>query len=232
VINQGTAKFKAGAQFTGSVDITGSFCVNGVCFPFGGGGGTGSAVLFNHAFTTDPINEVFVTIPNPTGSNRTFALEYVMTSGSVAINSGQLQINTDGNSTAFADVIVQRNLTGAPTASFTATYNAGVPPTLDVKSTFSGSNYIMSGSYIAIKDLYSGGGSSSTSGSAFPYTGSAQITGSLSVTGSIYFTEAISNPDTIVTPFSTSVGYNSLLIGPISNSSSVYVVSGSVLKII
>jgi hypothetical protein len=77
-----------------------------------------------------------------------------------------------------------------------------------------------------------GGGGTSTSGSTFPYTGSAQITGSLSVTGSIYFTEALSNPQTIITPFSTSVGYNSLLIGPISNSSSVYVVSGSVLKII
>ena len=64
------------------------------------------------------------------------------------------------------------------------------------------------------------------------FTGSVSITGSLSVTGSIYFTEALSNPQTIITPFSTSVGYNSLLIGPISNSSSVYVVSGSVLKII
>ena len=35
LVNQGTAKFKAGAQLTGSVDITGSFCVNGDCWPFG-----------------------------------------------------------------------------------------------------------------------------------------------------------------------------------------------------
>jgi hypothetical protein len=70
------------------------------------------------------------------------------------------------------------------------------------------------------------------SGSTFPYTGSAQITGSLVVTGSIYFTEALSNPSTITTAFSTTTGYNSLLIGPIYNSGSVTVVSGSVLKII
>ena len=37
LINQGTADFKDGASMTGSVDITGSLCVNGVCFPFSTG---------------------------------------------------------------------------------------------------------------------------------------------------------------------------------------------------
>jgi len=58
------------------------------------------------------------------------------------------------------------------------------------------------------------------------------VSGSVNVTGSIYFTEAIGNPDTVVTPFATRAGYNSALIGPIFNSSSITIVSGSVLKII
>jgi hypothetical protein len=33
--NQGTADFKNGATLTGSVDITGSLCINGDCYPFG-----------------------------------------------------------------------------------------------------------------------------------------------------------------------------------------------------
>jgi hypothetical protein len=183
--NQGTADFKQGADFTGSVNVTGSFCVNGVCFPFptGSGGGTGSAVLYNFAFGTDPNNVTFVTIPNPTGSNRTFALEYQLTSGSVGINSGQLQVNTDGNSAAFVDVIVQRNLTGAPTASFTATFNNVVPPTLDVKATFLGTSYIISGSYVPISGIY---GNTGPQGPAGP-SGSVVNTGSFATTGSNTF---------------------------------------------
>ena len=144
--NQGTADFKQGATMTGSVDITGSLTLNGVAIT-GGTGSVTTTVPFNFAFGTDPNNVTFVTIPNPTGSNRSFDLRYQLTSGSVGINSGQLQINTDGNSTAFVDVIVQRNLTGAPTASFTATFNNVVPPTLDVEATFIGTSYIISGSY-------------------------------------------------------------------------------------
>jgi len=152
---------------TGSVNITGSLTLNGSPIV---GINTGSFVTtssfnsftssinayiasnpapipFNFAFGTDPNNVTFVTITNPTGSNRAFTLKYNLTSGSLGINSGQLQVNTDGNSVAYVDVIVQRNLTGAPTASFTATFNNVVPPTLDVEATFSGSNYIISGSY-------------------------------------------------------------------------------------
>ena len=192
--NQGTADFAQGATMTGSVDITGSFCVNGVCFPFptGSGGGTGSAVLFNHAFAPDPTNATFVTIPNATGSNRAFALEYTLTSGSLAINAGQLQLTADGTA-ATADIILQRNLAGAPTASFTAVYTGA---NLDVRATFIGSDYITSGSYIPIADLYSGGGSGggttidtgsfATTGSN-TFIGNQTITGSLSVTGSINF---------------------------------------------
>jgi len=165
--NQGTADFAQGATMTGSVNITGSLTLNGSPIV---GINTGSFVTtssfnsftssinaytasnpaptpFNFAFGTDPNNVSFVTITNPTGSNRAFTLKYNLTSGSLAINSGQLQINTDGNSAAFVDVIVQSNLTGAPTASFTATYTAGVPPTLDVEATFIGTSYIISGSY-------------------------------------------------------------------------------------
>jgi hypothetical protein len=58
------------------------------------------------------------------------------------------------------------------------------------------------------------------------------VSGSVNVTGSVYFTEAIGNPDTVLTPFTTRTGYNSLLVGPVFNSSSITVATGSVLKII
>ena len=159
LINQGTADFKDGAKMTGSVDITGSLTLNGQPItPGGGSGGTGSAVLFNFAFGGDPTATTFVTIPNAIGSNRTFALEYTLTSGSISINSGQTQVTGDG-SAAGVDVITQRNIGGAPTASFQAAY---VATSIEVKATFIGSNYIISGSYIPLIDLYSGGGTSGT----------------------------------------------------------------------
>jgi hypothetical protein len=45
---------------------------------------------------------------------------------------------------AVVDTILQRNITGAPTASFNAVYTAN---NIDVRATFVGSNYIISGSY-------------------------------------------------------------------------------------
>ena len=81
-----------------------------------------------------------------------------------------------------------------------------------------------------------GGGTTITnisgSGVGFPFTGSAVITGSLSLTGSFEFTGLISNPNNLISPVTTKTAFNSLLIGPIYNSSSITVVSGSVLKII
>jgi len=187
LINQGTADFKGGASMTGSVDITGSLTLNGQPITPGSGGGTGSAVNFNFAFGTDPTTTTFVTIPSAIGSNRTFALEYVLTSGSLAINAGQLQVSADGTA-AVVEAIIQRNLAGAPTASFIATYTGSA---LDVRTTFVGSNYIISGSYVPIKNLYAGGssgttintGSLATTGSN-TFIGNQTITGSLSITGS------------------------------------------------
>ena len=92
--------------------------------------------------------------------------------------------------------------------------------------------YCQSGSWLVLNAPGTGGGGGGPSTPPFPYTGSAAITGSLQVTGSIYFTEVIANPDTVTTPFATKTGFNSLLVGPIFNSSSITVVSGSVLKII
>ena len=44
--NQGTADFKQGATMTGSVNITGSLCINGDCYPFSGSGiNTGSFLI-------------------------------------------------------------------------------------------------------------------------------------------------------------------------------------------
>jgi hypothetical protein len=53
LINQGTADFKNGASMTGSVNITGSFCVNGDCWPFGDTTGSVAATAsFISAFDT------------------------------------------------------------------------------------------------------------------------------------------------------------------------------------
>ena len=70
------------------------------------------------------------------------------------------------------------------------------------------------------------------SGSFLNFTGSAQITGSLQVTGSITFTGLFSNPSTVEDNLTTISGYNSLLVGPITNSGSITVVPDSRLKII
>jgi hypothetical protein len=70
------------------------------------------------------------------------------------------------------------------------------------------------------------------SGSFLNFTGSAEISGSLQVTGSITFTGLFSNPATIEDNLTTIAGYNSLLVGPITNSGSITVVPNSRLKII
>lgn len=70
------------------------------------------------------------------------------------------------------------------------------------------------------------------SGSFLNFTGSAEITGSLEVTGSITFTGLFSNPSTVENNLSTIEGYNSLLVGPITNEGTITVVTGSRLKII
>lgn len=70
------------------------------------------------------------------------------------------------------------------------------------------------------------------SGSFLNFTGSAEITGSLEVTGSITFTGLFSNPSTVEDNLTTREGYNSLLVGPITNEGTITVVTGSRLKII
>ena len=87
---------------------------------------------------------MFLSLPNSTGNNRAYDVRYLLTSGSVSINAGQLQVMGDGTSAGFVSIINQKNLTGAPTASFTADYTGS---TLNVRTSFIGSDYIMSGSY-------------------------------------------------------------------------------------
>jgi len=164
--NQGTADFAQGLTATGSVDITGSLTLNGAAITPGGGIDTGSFVTtssfnsftssinaytasnpipigFNHVFAADPTNEVFTTITN-NNMRTAYQMNYLLVSGSNSINAGQLQITADGTSVAVVDTILQRNITGAPTASFNAVYTGG---DIDVRASFVGSNYIISGSY-------------------------------------------------------------------------------------
>jgi hypothetical protein len=141
LINQGTADFKDGATMTGSVDITGSLTVNGVSIV---SGSTPTATNFNFAFGTDPTGVNFLNIPNLIGNNRSQTIKYQLVSGSNSINAGQLQVTGDGVSIAVVDIILQRNLSGAPTASFSSVYTGS---DAGIKATFIGSNYIMSGSY-------------------------------------------------------------------------------------
>jgi hypothetical protein len=136
LINQGTADFKQGAV------ITGSLIVNGVTIS--SGSNVPSTNNFNFAFGTDPTSTVFLSLTGSTGNNRAYNVKYLLTSGSAAINAGQLQVTGDGTSAGAVEIIAQRNLTGAPTASFTADYTGS---TMNVRTTFTGSSYIMSGSY-------------------------------------------------------------------------------------
>jgi hypothetical protein len=135
LVNQGTAKFQGGAT------ITGSLVVNGVTIS--SGSNVPSTFNFSASFGTDPSSSLFLSLPNSIGNNRAYNVKYLLTSGSTSINAAQLQVTGDGSG-AIVDIITQRNIGGAPTASFTADY---VGSTINVKATFVGSNYIMSGSY-------------------------------------------------------------------------------------
>jgi hypothetical protein len=75
-------------------------------------------------------------------------------------------------------------------------------------------------------------GPAGPSGSLNNFTGSAEISGSLEVIGSITFTGLFSNPAVIEDNLTTKTGYNSLLVGPITNEGTITVVTGSRLKII
>ena len=156
--NQGTADFAQGATMTGSIDITGQYLINGV--PISSSFiDTGSFVTtssfnaytasnpsptpFNFGFGTDPTNVVFLTITSALGNNRSNIINYQLTSGSTSINSGILQVTGDG-SAAVVSKINEITLSGAPTSSFNAVYTAN---DIDVRATFIGANYIISGSY-------------------------------------------------------------------------------------
>jgi hypothetical protein len=86
---------------------------------------------------------VFLTITSALGNNRSNIINYQLTSGSTSINSGILQVTGDG-SAAVVSKINEITLSGAPTSSFNAVYTAN---DIDVRATFIGANYIISGSY-------------------------------------------------------------------------------------
>ena len=70
-------------------------------------------------------------------------------------------------------------------------------------------------------------------GTAFPFSGSAQITGSLGVTGSIEVLDgAYINYTTQSVPLTIQTGYNALLVGPLFNSSSITIQAGARLVIL
>ena len=70
-------------------------------------------------------------------------------------------------------------------------------------------------------------------GTAFPFSGSAQITGSLGVTGSIEVLDgAYINYTTQSVPLTIQTGYNALLVGPLYNSSSITIQAGARLVIL
>jgi hypothetical protein len=113
LVNQGTAKFKAGAQFTGSVDITGSLCINGDCWPFGGTTGSvaQTASFISVYDTTDQTLDGPLTASVMTFNNTDFNRGITLVSGSQftipvagAYNlafSAQLDKTDSSNSTAY-----------------------------------------------------------------------------------------------------------------------------------
>ena len=167
-ISQGTASFED------SIVVTGSIILNGSPITGGGGAVTSSATDFSHSFATDPSSELFVTIPITGPINTSYAINYIMTSGSAAINAGQLQVTGDGTAVT-VDKINERTLGGAPTSSFTAVYNT---TNFDVKATFVGSDYVISGSYVPLKDAFGSVGPSGSAGGGTIDTGSFATTGS------------------------------------------------------
>lgn len=139
-IAQGASSFEAG------LDVTGSLTVNGTPVTPVDTGSFETKTRFNFLFATDPSTVTFTTINQMVGPNRGAKIDYVLYSGS-ATNTGQLQVTADGVSIAIVDKVVERNITGAPTASFTAAYNV---TDVDVKATFIGADYTISGSIMTM----------------------------------------------------------------------------------
>ena len=155
LVNQGTADFKSGITTTGSIDITGDYLINGVpisAFDTGSFVTTSSfnaytasvvsPTQFNHAFAVDPINETFLTIIGPRAA---YDIKFQLTSGSEAITAGQLQVVYNGANTTGFDSLVQRTISGAPLITGST---IGFGGSIDVRATFIGSDYIISGSYL------------------------------------------------------------------------------------
>ena len=84
LINQGTADFKDGASMTGSVDITGSLCINGDCWPFGGTtGSVATTASFISVYdTTDQTLDGPLTASVMTFNNTDFNRGITLVSGS------------------------------------------------------------------------------------------------------------------------------------------------------
>lgn len=198
-----------GSTNTGSLLVTASYSYPNLTFTKGDAstfsvqiqsGSTNAATQFNKAFANDPTNEVFATIPQVVGRDRTFQIEYQLTSGSAtAINGGLLQITGDGTSTVSVDVINRRVFGGAPTASFTAVYSGA---DVNVRATFVGQNYIISGSFVPYDSMYGqigptgpAGPSGSVNTASLATTGSNTFKGNQVVTGSITVTGSIQQND-------------------------------------
>ena len=102
---------------------------------------------FNYAFSTDPSTVTFVTIPTGSNNERAFTFKYLLSSGSSAANIAQGQVVGDGSGVAQVNLFATSSAFGGVSPTITAAYNGDG---IDLKATFVGSDYIISGSYSSV----------------------------------------------------------------------------------
>lgn len=102
---------------------------------------------FNYAFSTDPSTVTFVTIPTGSNNERAFTFKYLLSSGSSAANIAQGQVIGDGSGVVQVNLFATSSAFGGVSPNITAAYNGDG---IDLKATFVGSDYIISGSYSSV----------------------------------------------------------------------------------
>lgn len=102
---------------------------------------------FNYAFSTDPSTVTFVTIPTGSNNERAFTFKYLLSSGSSAANIAQGQVVGDGSGVAQVNLFATSSVFGGVSPTITAAYSGDG---IDLKATFVGSDYIISGSYSSV----------------------------------------------------------------------------------
>lgn len=211
---------------------TGSFGGGGASFPYVGNAEiTGSLLVSSSASSS-------IIVPN------TFGVEGFVVDGNTRIQNGTLNVNQSINAGGIYLQTIGRNsndpinvdngLNIRPGAPGIPATNVSISGSLIVSQSISAElqeGYVWVGDSNNRSTTVSTGSFGGGGGSAFPYTGDAQITGSLGVSNTVT-SQIFLNPQTLTGTQTVPAGYNGMLTGPVSNAGTIVIESGANLVII